>query len=62
MPNPNVVNGSERGSGGLQRAECADRELSCTTRAPKAIRPFDPNVFTDSDMQDVIAFLKSIGQ
>jgi hypothetical protein len=38
------------------------RELSGTTTAPKAIRPFDPNVFTDSDMQDVIAFLKSIGQ
>jgi hypothetical protein len=30
--------------------------------SPKAMSEFDPSVFTDADMQKVIALLESLGQ
>jgi hypothetical protein len=58
MPNHNVANDSN----GVQSAECVAGDRWTPPAVSEAMLGFDPNVFTDSDVQTVIAFLQPLGQ
>jgi mono/diheme cytochrome c family protein len=61
MPSHNVANASKWGLGGRRRAECVG-ELTMRPAGSKAMPKFHQDVFTDSEMRKVIAFLQSLGQ